>query len=340
MRLLVLGGTAWLGRRTAELARDAGHEVTCLARGESGDVPDGVRLVSADRAEAGAYDGLTGEWDAAVEVSWQPRFVREAVAALGDRVGHWVYVSSVSVYADVAEPGVGAARHPAYAGDEPAGIEDYGPAKVACEDAYAALAPGASLLVRAGLIGGGGDGSDRFGYWPARVARAVEALGPAAPMLLPPPDAPFQVLDVDDLAAFLVDAAERRAPGVVDAVGDVARIGELVATCVEVLGGDAASAPPVVAATEEELAAHGVRPWSGPDSLPLWIPGAALLRDPAGARAAGLAVRPLAATVEATLAWERSLGLTRPRRSGLTPEREAEVLAALTKGRSKSPLKG
>lgn len=324
LRILVLGGTAWLGRRTAELARVAGHDVTCLARGASGDVPDGVALVRADRDDPAAYDALTGTYDAAVEVSWQPEHVRGALAALADRVGHWVYVSSVSVYADLA--GLDDTRHAPWTGTGEAGIEDYGPAKVACEDAYAdALPADRFLLARAGLIGGHGDGSDRSGYWPARVARAV----PGEQVLTPPATTPFQVVDVDDLAAWLLDAAVRRTAGAHDAVGDPQTFAELMPACVDAAGTE----PAFVEVDEERLVSAEVRPWSGPESLPLWIPGSPQgisRRSNAGARSTGLTVRPLAETVAAALRWEQESGLDRDRRSGLSSEREAALLRALS----------
>lgn len=317
-RLLVLGGTAWLGRRTAQVAREAGHDVTCLARGESGDVPDGVRLVRADRDDPTAYDGLDGAWDAVIEVSWQPAHVRDALAALDDRVAHWVYVSSVSAYVD---PGANDARHAPWSGEGPAAEEDYGPAKVACEDAVLGRA-GTATVVRPGLIGGHGDLSDRFGYWVARCARA----GAGEPVLVPDPAPAFQVIDVEDLAAFLAHVAVEQVSGAYDAVGDTHTLSRLLATCTETTG----VSPDLVPVTDDELLAHGVNPWAGPDSLPLWIPASAgvdLTRDDTPTRAAGLVVRPLAETVAATLRWEREQGLDRPRRSGLSPEAEERVLS-------------
>src|SRR6478609_6859244 len=140
MRILILGGTAWLGGEVAQVALERGHDVTCLARGESGQAPPGVHMVAADRSSAAAY-GLVADqdWDGVVDVSWQPGFVRGAVAALADRAGTWVYVSSGSVYAAHGTPGAdeGAALLPALEGDV-ADRESYGEAKVACEQAVLA----------------------------------------------------------------------------------------------------------------------------------------------------------------------------------------------------------
>jgi 2'-hydroxyisoflavone reductase len=133
--VLVLGGTAWLGGLTSRHAVERGLDVTCLARGSSGSVPEGVTWVRADRTDATAYDEVAArDWDVVVDVSWQPAFVRSALAALAERAGHWVYVSSISAYADGLEAGSdeSAALAEPFAGDGPAGFEDYPGAKVAC----------------------------------------------------------------------------------------------------------------------------------------------------------------------------------------------------------------
>ena len=325
--VLVLGGTSWLGGAVARRALERGHSVTCLARGAAGDPPRGVEWVRADRSTAGAYDDVADRhWDAVVEVSWQPDFVRSALASLGSGDAHWVYVSSCSVYADDATPDSdeGAALHEPHAEAGPVDVEQYGPAKVACENAVLdAVGAERALLARAGLICGYGDRSDRFGYWPARLASADDG----QPVLVPPRGAACQVIDVEDLAGWLVDAAERRTAGAFNAVGDVLSVGAVLDSCVQAAG----RSPRLVEVSHEWLADHEVAPWSGPESLPLWLPepeyAGFMTRRNAAARTAGLSLRPVAETVAASLDWERERGLDRDRRAGLTRDRETALLA-------------
>ncbi|GHB80618.1 hypothetical protein GCM10010347_59050 [Streptomyces cirratus] len=322
----MLGGTAWVGREVSRQALDRGHRVTCLARGESGAVAEGAVLVAADRRDPSAYEGLEGrDWDAVVEVSWQPGFVRGALAALGARAAHWAYVSSISAYASHAQVDANesASLLPAAKGDE-VDREEYGEAKVACEEASAAAVGDRLLIARAGLIGGPGDHSGRTGYWVGRAARE-----PLAPLLVPASsDVATQAVDARDLAAWLLDCAEKGTTGVYDAVGPIVPFGEWVALSREVGG----HTGPVVKAGADWLLEQEVGQFMGPESLAMWMADPDWVgfsaRNGSSAGAAGLRHRPRAELLADTLRWEREQGLDRPRRAGLSGERERELLEA------------
>lgn len=331
MRLLVLGGTAWLGRYIAATGVERGHRVTCLARGESGAAPPGAAFTRADRDGTGAYREVAGgEWDVVIDVSRQPGQVRRAATALAGRAGSFVFVSSTNVYAGHATPGAGenAALLPALAGEVMASMDTYGQAKVACErHVLAGFGPDRSLIARAGLIGGPGDTFDRTGYWPVRFHRPAASDGsvlvPGVPGLV------TQVIDVRDLAGWLVDAGEHRRSGVFNVVGETIPLPAHLALAREVAG----HTGPVVAAGQDWLTAHDVQPWMGERSLPLWLPMPGYAgfssRDGSAARAAGLATRPLADTLADTLAWELGRNLQRPRRAGLSDHDERRLLREL-----------
>lgn len=320
MQMLVLGGTSWLGGLIAHEGVVRGHAVTCLARGESGRAPRAVTFVRGDRSRPGAYaELLDRRWDVVVDLSRQPGHVRSAVDALGGVASHWTFVSTGSVYADQSGPLTESSPllEP-FEGDE-APPEQYGEAKVACEQAVGRLRH--HLIVRAGLIGGPGDRSDRLSYYVSRFALAGRD-----DVLVPDvPQQPMQVVDARDLAAWIVRAAEERTTGVVHGVGEPTTVGAILAASAAV----AASTGRQVPASPGWLHDHDVEEWMGPRSLPLWLPpshhGMGMMDD-ARALELGLRRRPLAQTLADTLADERDRGLDRPRRAGL---RRADELALL-----------
>ncbi len=327
MKLLLLGGTAFLGHAIATEALRRGHEVTCVARGQSGRVPGGATLVTRDRDRESLSPLAEQQWDATVDLARQPGHVRGAVRELGVAAGHFVFVSTGNVYADTRSRGLdeSGALLPPLADDFYTGIESYGPGKVSCERAVLdAYGEDAALIARAGLIGGPGDRSGRTGYWPWRFAHPAaesgDVLVPAAR------ETPAQIIDVRDLAAWLVDAAERRIAGAFNATGDRGTLGAMLDHSREAAGfeGDVVSVP------NEWLRAHDVAEWAGPRSLPLWLADDDWMgfpdRDNAKARAAGLTLRPVPETLRDTLAYEEER--TTPRSAGLTDTEELELHAA------------
>ncbi|SDF59248.1 Nucleoside-diphosphate-sugar epimerase [Lentzea fradiae] len=324
MKILVLGGTVFLSKAVTAEAVRRGHDVVCGARGASGGVPEGARLVSIDRNRPGAFDQLAGErFDAVVDVAkYSVNWVRDALEAFGGTTPHWTFVSSISVYADHATDELLPPLE-----DDPAAeftAERYGSVKVASENAVREVVAGRELVVRAGLITGPDDPTDRFGYWPARLSRGGRVVVPDSPEL------GVQHIDVRDLARWIVFAAEERVTGTYDATGPVTPFQMAIG---EMAGATAAPGTQLVPVSEEVLRELGVNPWAGPRSLPLWLPAewAGMVgRDVSAALAAGLKPRPLAETALAALEHERGLGLDRPRKAGLTSEEEQEILKAVS----------
>jgi 2'-hydroxyisoflavone reductase len=328
MRLLVLGGTVFLSRAVAAEGLRRGHDVTCAARGTSGQVPDGATLVTVDRdGGPSAYEALAGlDFDAVVDVAtMNPAWVRDALAAVGTRSAHWTFVSSMSVYADHGTPGQDAATAqtlpPLHERPPELTPDSYGSAKVGSELAVTQLFDGPAFLVRPGLIVGDGDPSDRYGYWPARLSRGGRVLVPE------PLDAPVQFVDVLDLATWIVDAGERGLAGTFDAVCHPVPLRDVLAATAAGVG---APQHELVPAPPEFLEKHEVTPWSGPRSLPLWTPGEEyagfMAHDVSSAYDAGLRTRPIEESAADALRHEQALGLDRERKAGLSAAEEDTLL--------------
>jgi 2'-hydroxyisoflavone reductase len=323
MRLLVLGGTVFLGRHVVEAALARAHDVTLFHRGRNarGLFPQATELLG-DR-DGGLAPLAQGEWDAAIDTSgFVPRIVRASAELLADRVGHYTFVSSGSAYADHSRAGM-SEDAPLAELDEP-GSEDverhYGALKALAEGEVEAAFAGRSAIVRSGLIVGPLDPTNRFTYWVTRIAAGGRVLAPE------PRDQAVQVIDGRDLAGWMVDLAERRAAGTFNAVGDVMTMEAML----DEIRGATASDAAFAWVPEDQLLEAGVEPW---EELPLWLapasdPGFAAFMAVSNARArsAGLRLRPLPETVADTLAWAHLAGPQRPR---LDRRRELALLPEL-----------
>jgi 2'-hydroxyisoflavone reductase len=317
VRLLLLGGPKFLGRAVIDAALAGGHDVTLFNRGTTNaELYPELEWIAGDRD--GGLDGLRGrEWDAVVDTSgYVPRVVDAGAELLRGAVGHYVFVSSISVYASFAE--VVAEESPVAELSEPGSEDvgkDYGALKALCEHAVEAAFPGAATHVRAGLIVGPHDPTGRFTYWPHRLARGGDVLVPG------PAWRPVQLVDVRDLASWIVIAAESGVAGTFNATGP-ATMGAVFDAARRAAGSSARA----VEVDDAFLAGHEVGEWM---ELPLWIDTRNeewrrfMEVDTSRATAAGLTFRPLDDTVAATLADAELVDGV-----GLTPEREAALLAA------------
>lgn len=312
MKLLVLGGTRFLSREVATQAVARGWDVSCACRGRSGAVPDGARHLRWDRSQDVPPEVADDTWDAVVDVTRLPSQARRAVAATAD--AHWVFVSTISVYTDSSSSAMEPLAEPIEEDvDLAVDPEAYGGMKVACEQVVTSGAA-SSVIARPGLIVGPGDPTGRFAHWPQRLARGGEVLAPGRPGDV------VQVIDVRDLATWLLDLADARTTGVFDAVGRPMPFGDLLAGVAAGVGADGATLTWV---DQEFLEEQGVEPWAGDGSLPLWLPrpehDGMMSRDPGPAEAAGLRLRSVADTARGCLDSPVH---------ALSAEREAEVLAA------------
>jgi 2'-hydroxyisoflavone reductase len=324
VKLLVLGGTKFLGRHAVDAALAAGHDVTIFTRGQTNPelFPNIEHLVGDRDGDLGALADHT--WDGVVDTSgYVPRVVRQSAELLRNAVGRYVFVSSISVYADFSRP-VDESTAVAEL-DDPSSeeiVEHYGALKAACETVIEQIYGDRGASVRAGLIVGPYDPTDRFTYWPRRVAAGGDVLAPGDPA------APVQFVDARDLAAWLVKLALEGPGGVFNATGPAEPLAfaELLDRARTAIGSDAN----FVWTPDRPILDAGVEAWT---ELPLWLPGddyAGMARaDTRRARDAGLRFRPLEETVTDTLAWDRTVEGGRPT---LTREKEQELLAAEARG--------
>lgn len=333
LRILILGGTRFLGVHMTELALKRGHTITFFNRGRTNaDRFPQIERIKGDRN--GEIEGLEGRaWDAAIDNSgYVPRHVKLSAEALAPNVQQYVFVSSISVYPDFSQPRTEESPVGKLADEsvEKVDGETYGPLKALCEQAAERALPGRTTVLRPGLIVGPDDNTDRFTYWPARAARGGEMLAPNARADR------IQIIDARDLAAFALDAVEKRTAGIFNLVSPPDRftIGQLADASVSAARSLAKprDAPRPVWVPAAFLAEHKVEGWS---DMPVWVHATgeeAAFADTSSARAmkAGLRITPLARTVRDTLAWhlKRPAAEQEKLKAGIAPDREREVLAA------------
>lgn len=336
LRILILGGTGFTGPFQVRYALARGHKVTVFNRGKThpGELPEGVEQLIGDRN--GKLDALKGrKWDVVIDNPTSiPVWVRDVGKILKGNVDRYIFISTISVYADTSKPGI----------DETAAVAKYdgvdamketresliaskfalyGPLKALSEKEAQKWFPGKTLIIRPGLIVGPGDETDRFTYWPVRIDRGGEVLAPGDP------SDPVQFIDARDLAEWTIRMAEQRETGIYNATGPAKKLG-----VGEMLNGIKAALNTNATLTwvnSDFLEKQKVEPWS---DMPVWVPP----RGEAGgigsisikkALAKGLTFRPLAETALDTLKWFKSQSAERQAKlkAGLTPEREKEVLA-------------
>ena len=337
LRILILGGTGFTGPFQVKYALSRGHQVTVFNRGRThpGELPKEAEQLIGDRN--GKLDALKGrKWDVAIDVpTTLPVWVRDAAEILKGNVDRYIFISTISVYSNVSKPGADeTAPLLKYEGADAmketsqtlraSNFALYGPLKALSEAEAEKWFPGKTLIVRPGLIVGPGDESDRFTYWPVRVARGGEVLAPGNP------SDPVQFIDARDLAEWIIRMAEQGTVGTFNATGPKSKlgIGEMLNGIKKATKSDAQ----FTWANADFLAAQKVAAWS---DMPVWVPprgdeGGFSTISIKRALDKGLTFRPLGDTTQATLEWFRKQTAERQSklRAGITAEREKEVLAA------------
>lgn len=336
LRILILGGTGFIGPHQVRYAVGRGHKVTVFNRGKTNPAlfPD-VEHLEGDRN--GKLDALRNrEWDAVIDnPATLPRWVRDSAQLLKEQAGQYVFISTLSVYKDNSKVGMDESDPVATLADpavEQITGETYGGLKALAEQEARKAFGDRATVIRPGLIVGPGDNTDRFTYWPVRIARGGDVLAPGDP------NNPVQIIDARDLSEWTIRVVENGTFGTMNAVGPAGQL-----TMAEMLGGIRAVVPGTVPMTlhwvpADVLKAQKVAPWS---DMPVWIPAEGEYagfgrRSNQKAIAAGLGFRPLADTAKATLEFHHSRSEERKAklRAGIAPEREAEVIAAWKSNKS------
>lgn len=324
MKLLILGGTVFLGRHIVNSALERGHTVTLFHRGRTNpNLFPQVETIHGDRGES-LQPLAGGKWDVVIDTSgYHPKDVRASAEFLAEQVDQYVFISTISVYAGFTTPHQDESAPVArLANPDSAEVtgETYGALKTHCEDVIQEVYGDRGLIIRPGLIVGPHDPTDRFTYWPVRAQRGGEILAPEGPAV------PVQYIDVRDLANWTLEAAASRLSGVYNATGPAQAVtfGHLLDECRR-----AANVPSTVTwVSPEFIAANEIGAFV---ELPLWVPPdmrGLLTINCSRAIAAGLTFRPLEETIQDTLAWHATRPPDTQLKAGLSPEREAELLTA------------
>jgi len=336
LRILILGGTGFTGPDQVKYALSRGHKITVFNRGKThpGILPDGVEQLIGDRN--GQLDALKGkQWVVAFDnPTTLPVWVRDAAQILKGNVDRYLFISTISVYADTSKPVDENSPLAEYKGEDPmketmknvidSKFQLYGPLKALSEKEAEKWFPGKTLIIRPGLIVGPGDETDRFTYWPVRIDRDSEVLAPGER------DDPVQFIDARDLGEWTIRMVENGETGVCNATGPAKQLG--ISDMLDQIKGALNSSANFTWVPADFLERQKVSPWS---DMPVWIPprgeeAYAARVNIERALGKGLTFRPLADTARDTLAWFKSQKPERQAKlhAGLAPEREKEVLAA------------
>lgn len=324
MKILIIGGTRFVGRHLVNSARARGHEITLFNRGKTNPgLFRRVKTIHGDREQD--LDQVPGQWDAVIDTcGYLPRIVRKSAEVLKDKVGRYIFISSISVYADFSKVGIKESDPVGKLQDE--SIEEitgesYGPLKALCENVVQEIYGPRSLIIRPGLIVGPHDPTDRFTYWPYRIAKGGDVLAPDRP------DAMTQFIDARDLADLIIKLIDHTVYGVFNATGNPVTLNTVFETCRRVSKSNAS----FKWAPVDFLEKHNVAPWS---DMPAWVPevgndiGISHV-DISKAVNAGLTFTPLAQTIKDIYSWESERPAGYELKAGLKPEREKELLELL-----------